>query len=264
MAKNQEDVEELLRQGDSQFVSSAPANTTIADTAIYDAARDGDLEKVRTLLKNDPNLVFSKNSDGWTPLHFAAAFGHKDMVELLLANKADVSAKNNGDWTPLRYAVENGHTDVAELLRLQGGQLVFAASTNTRITDTISADIPPKANFPAVPADQTALAKAKTTEQKNTTTYATINDAVLDGNLERVMEFLKNNPKLVSVKDTKYGVTPLHIAAALGHKDVAELLISKGANVNATDNNNYSPLHYAIANGHKEVADLLRQLGGRE
>ena len=38
------------------------------------------------------------------------------MVELLLANKADVNATDNGGMTPLHLARYNGHKDVVELL----------------------------------------------------------------------------------------------------------------------------------------------------
>src|ERR1035437_7312102 len=62
---------------------------------IHDAAKAGDLEKVAVLLKNNPDLVFSKDTNGATPLHLAALFGHKYVVELLLAFKAEVNATNN-------------------------------------------------------------------------------------------------------------------------------------------------------------------------
>ena len=42
--------------------------------------------------------------------------GHKDVAELLLANKAEVNAKDNNGWTPLHLAAPKGHKDVAELL----------------------------------------------------------------------------------------------------------------------------------------------------
>jgi ankyrin repeat protein len=88
---------------------------------IHDAARDGNLEKVKALLKGNPDLVFSKDDQGETPLHFAANLGHKDVVEFLLAKKADVNAKANNGWTPLYVAGRTGHNDVAELLRQHGG-----------------------------------------------------------------------------------------------------------------------------------------------
>ena len=61
------------------------------------------------------------NVAGVTPLYVAASGGHQDMVEFLLANKADVNAKNNSGQTPLREAVKYGHQDVADLLRQHGG-----------------------------------------------------------------------------------------------------------------------------------------------
>lgn len=89
---------------------------------IHDAAAQGDLEKVKALLKANPYLVSSKDSHGMTPLHWAALNGQKDAVELLLANKADVNATSNNGDTPLHLAEAAEHQDVAELLRQHGGQ----------------------------------------------------------------------------------------------------------------------------------------------
>jgi ankyrin repeat protein len=100
-------------------------DTTAGDhsgrSEIHDAAKRGDLEKVKALLKDNPNLVSSRDTNGWMPLHAAASNGHKDVVELLLANKAEVNAKNTNGATPLHLAASAGHKDVAELLRQHGG-----------------------------------------------------------------------------------------------------------------------------------------------
>jgi ankyrin repeat protein len=42
-------------------------------------------------------------------------------VELLLANQADVNAKDKGGWTPLHSAAAYGTKDMVELLRQHGG-----------------------------------------------------------------------------------------------------------------------------------------------
>lgn len=52
-------------------------------------------------------------------------------------------------------------------------------------------------------------------------------------------------------------ITPLHFAAQAGHKQLAQLLISNGANVNAKDEHAVTPLHYAASEGQKELAELL-------
>jgi ankyrin repeat protein len=83
---------------------------------IHDAAKAGDLAKVKALLNSNPDLVSSKDNNGTTPLHLAAHEGHKDMAELLLANKADVNAKDMYGDTPLHYAALWGYMDMVQLL----------------------------------------------------------------------------------------------------------------------------------------------------
>jgi ankyrin repeat protein len=56
----------------------------------------------------------------------------------------------------------------------------------------------------------------------------------------------------------------LHWAALNGPKDLAELLLAHGADVNAQDITGATPFHAAMAWGHEEAAELLRQHGGRE
>jgi ankyrin repeat protein len=51
--------------------------------------------------------------------------------------------------------------------------------------------------------------------------------------------------------------TPLHPAAFKGDKEIAGLLISKGADVDAKDENGDTPLNWAAAGGHMEIAELL-------
>lgn len=53
-------------------------------------------------------------------------------------------------------------------------------------------------------------------------------------------------------------LTPLHAAAQRGRRDVAELLIARGADVNAvSDDGGHTPLHKAAIVGHTQVAELL-------
>jgi ankyrin repeat protein len=63
-----------------------------------------------------PDLVSSKEADGETALHNAAASGHKDIAELLLVNMADINARDKSGLTPLHYALYFGHNDVVGLL----------------------------------------------------------------------------------------------------------------------------------------------------
>ena len=48
-----------------------------------------------------------------------------------------------------------------------------------------------------------------------------------------------------------------------GHKEVVELLIAKGADVNARGFLGITPLDRAIRDKHPKIADLLRKHGGK-
>ncbi|MDP6527160.1 MAG: ankyrin repeat domain-containing protein, partial [Kiritimatiellia bacterium] len=61
-------------------------------------------------------------------------------------------------------------------------------------------------------------------------------------------------------KDMYRGATPLHPAAALGHKEISELLIANGANVNVKNEAGYTPLHLAASSGQKTTIGLLISL----
>ncbi len=80
-----------------------------------------------------------------------------------------------------------------------------------------------------------------------------IHDAARIGRVDIVNSLLAEDPERVSAKD-KEGLTPLHFAALYDHKEIAELLIAKGADVNAKDKDGWTPLHET---GKKDVAELL-------
>ena len=87
-----------------------------------------------------------------------------------------------------------------------------------------------------------------------------IHEAAMKGNIEAVKQHLAAGTD-VNVKDN-IGLTPLHMAAGDARKEVAELLIANGVDVNAKKAGQ-TPLDVAILRNDKETADLLRKHGGK-
>ena len=83
-----------------------------------------------------------------------------------------------------------------------------------------------------------------------------IHEAAEDGNIEAVKQHIAAGTD-VNAKD-KYGESPLLFAATFGHKEIAELLIANGADVNTKiDKIGMTPLHIATGQGYKEIVELL-------
>ena len=96
------------------------------DPALVNAARDGDMKAVKSLLDKGASVNARDEDFGTTPLMNAAQYGHTDIVRLLLKKGADANAKtNNVGSTALMDAAQHGHTDIVRLL-LDGGAEVNA------------------------------------------------------------------------------------------------------------------------------------------
>ena len=222
---------------------------------IHDAALNGDLAKIRALLKDHPDLVFSKGGNGETPLHVAAANGFVDVAQLLLAQRADVNAQDDDGRTPLHLAAQGGHKEVLELLLASKAEVIaednkgwtplhFAASRGHKeVAEMLLAD----------------GAEVKAADASGDTP---LHFAAFEGHAD-VAEMLLAHRAEVNAKDNE-GWTPLHGAAQRGFEEVAHLLLAHKAKVNAKDNAGETALFFAVQYGHKDVAELLRKHGGHE
>ena len=54
-----------------------------------------------------------------------------------------------------------------------------------------------------------------------------------------------------------HGFSPLHWCCKEGHAKLAELLVGRGARINATNRGDDTPLHLAAAHGHKDIVQLV-------
>jgi ankyrin repeat protein len=98
--REHEAVAALLRQQLSRRFALAPGTKEIID-----AARAGDLARVRAEIVRDPTVVRFSNETGDTPLHHAANGAHLDMVNLLLAAGADPDAVRGDGYRPIHLAL---------------------------------------------------------------------------------------------------------------------------------------------------------------
>jgi ankyrin repeat protein len=204
---------------------------------IHDAARDGDLEKVKALLNDNPDFVFSKDHNfGQTPLHWAlyCEYRCEPVVQLLLAHNAEVNTKDIHGETPLHTAARRSNKALVELL------LAHKAEVNA------------KGN-----AGQTPL-------------HCALGWHPDDGYEpdEDLVRLLLARGAEVNAKDGN-GITPLHEAVSKRRKDLVELLLAHKAEVNTKDGRGLTPLSWVGYIGgshdfHEDMRELLRQHGGHE
>ena len=224
------------------------------DTPLHRAALGGYTKIAELLIDNGAN-VNTKKEDGQTPLHEAALNGNKKIIELLIARAADVNAKNMNGNTPLNYSEGKWETDsseleavrkeIADLLRKHGGKTgeELKAEGNLAKPDA-------EAKKPEPPT-------AKASD-------ISIHQAAKKGDIEAIKQHFAAGTDV----DEKYGdLTPLHFAAVHGRKEVVELLIATGADVNAKLEKGMfkgmTPLDRAVQFNEPETADLLRKHGGK-
>jgi cytohesin len=214
-----------------------------AEYNIFDAAECGDVDRVKALLKENPDLASSKSDrfSGQTPLFRAALFGHKDTVELLLTYKADVNARTSSGLTPLNFAASEGHKDVASLL--------LANKAEYNLEDVI--EIGDVEKVKVLLGDNPGLISSKSKEGTTLLHYA-----AEGGSSKDVVELLIGKGADVNAKN-KDGMTPLHWAAIHHHEDIMESLLAKGADVDPRNLAGWTPLGYAVEPRDYDIAKLL-------
>jgi ankyrin repeat protein len=94
-----------------------------ADT-FYDAAREGDMAKVKSMLADDPSLVNSHESYlALVPLHGACYGGRLEMVKFLISKGADVNARSREGSAPIVEAVAKNDVEITRYLVAHGADV---------------------------------------------------------------------------------------------------------------------------------------------
>lgn len=203
---------------------------------IQRAVIDGNVGIVKTLLADEPKLALAKDTDGRTPLHWAASFQNIKLVEMLL--NPSQFAKNTAEkkivvdlddyaddsgWTPFHIAASTGNFEIFKIMATH--------------------DPAPDANL-QTSSGQTCL-----------------HYAVSKNGYQIVEYLLKQMKASTRVKDSKSQL-PLHRAAAIGSEKMVQMLVETGKSpLNTIDAFGMSPLHHALAEGHADVALQLVKYG---
>ena len=67
---------------------------------IFDEVREGHIERVREMIKEDPSLVHRTDDEGRTPLHHAYLNEHYKIAEVLIEAGADQKARDDNGISP--------------------------------------------------------------------------------------------------------------------------------------------------------------------
>lgn len=218
------------------FSSAAFAEKTYLHIAMRDTKHPATVEEVERILDRCPQWINEADEFDTTALHLACGNGKEDIAKLLIDRGADLSAKarviGKGIekdekivyWTPLIWASYCGHAGIVRYLLAHG---------------------------------------AEVNAYDKTTLLAPIHFAAKNGHLEVLRALCE---KGVNVDDwgnflSDKRVSPLCLAARYSSFQVVDYLISKGANVNFKDSDNWTPLHYAVLAGSLPTVQSLVEHG---
>lgn len=67
--------------------------------------------------------VDARSCHQWTPLQFAARYGHVSILRELIGAGANINLRGFHGWTALYYGARSGHLDATEVLLLAGADV---------------------------------------------------------------------------------------------------------------------------------------------
>ncbi|HXJ91897.1 MAG TPA: ankyrin repeat domain-containing protein [Terriglobia bacterium] len=256
-----EEEEQHRREG----LSCPNSKVSPAQDQINEAIRHGDNATAIRLLGSDHSLIRACDRDGGTPLHVAAQVGNHEMVSWLLARRASARKRDARGLTPLERAAlgvdpRNGRAKhfsaVASLLLEHGAEVTMSASVALADLERIR----------ELASNDPGLLRGEIHWWKG----GLLTLAVKHGHLE-VVRLLLDLGADVDERTTLHELeeptlswgAPLWYAALAGRRDIAELLLDRGADPNANLYASGWPLSRAYERGDEAMKRLLVERGAK-
>jgi ankyrin repeat protein len=232
---------------------------------------------VNLITQKDRNCLRTRSAiSKRTALSWSSEKGHDSIVQLLLdqfpkiesivkyfarALAGLVDRPDRLGKTPLWYAAANGHTKAVQLL-LQKGATIDARD-DTGLTPLVWALHHGHSDVVALLIEKGAKEnlKAGELERIDRRHRTALTRAVLSGN-EVVVQLLLEKGAQIEAED-KTGATALLCASHKGHQTIAELLLDRGANIEASDRNGVTSLMWASYQGYEGMTKMLLDRGAR-
>ena len=239
------------------------------ELALIRATRRNENERALALIEIPGiDLEFSgENENGRTVLHVASEKGSVTIMEALIAKGANINVRDKQERTPLHAAIAMGQKESVACLLAQK-----ACEVNARdfvgFTPLIAASFLNKATIVddlilhgADPKIATHVANAHADNRSTCPAVGrtALHEASFRGFIEVANSLLTAGAD-VDGRDCQ-GASPLHLAAKKGQAATVQLLIPKGATVDLRSLGHNTPLHQAASEGHKDVALCLLDHG---
>jgi ankyrin repeat protein len=243
---------------------------------LVEAVSNGDIERVRAMLKARPELANMAVSygDEHRAIHYAAMHRQPEITRLLMRKGANARAgihphrDATSAWTLAR---ERGYDDIVAIIEEEENRRAKPAHEST-IAPAMELD---NAERTAVANGdlkwlRSSLAEDKLANQVRWSDGGLLTVAV-GNNRPEVLQFLLDECKFDPDERVSGGEGdwvaysqghPLWNAAALGLSEIANLLLDRGANPNVHVDSSGSPVHSAYSHKQWKMVDLLRARGG--
>ncbi|XP_065580623.1 putative ankyrin repeat protein RF_0381 [Artemia franciscana] len=202
-------------------------------------------------IRHEKLIIFAKDEENTTPLHYAAYDGYKAIAELLISKGAEINDVTNTKRTPLHLAARKGQKDITELLL---GNKARVRAQDVEGTTPLHAAAMNGTKY----VIQLFLQNKAEVNGRTNDGMTPLHLAAKNCNLDSIV-FLIENKAEVNAK-AEFGYSPLDLAVLMGCKDAVSLLIKNKAEVNKdvfADSTDCKPLQFVVDEGHKEIVEIL-------